>query len=76
MSDQKSSSGRFPRRTPGPWPGREAGAARRRKSALIPGKGRNLLLAAQLKDSLAPQRKNYAGPRFVIRQNDDHLLVV
>jgi hypothetical protein len=31
MSDQKSSSGRFPRRTPGPWPGREAGAARRRK---------------------------------------------
>ncbi len=29
MGDKKSSSGRFPRRTPGPWPGREAGAGRR-----------------------------------------------
>ena len=33
MSDQKSSSGGFPRRTPAPWAGREAGAARRRSRA-------------------------------------------
>ncbi|WP_149587440.1 hypothetical protein [Tabrizicola flagellatus] len=29
MSDQKSSSGGFPRRTPGPWPGSGEAAARR-----------------------------------------------
>lgn len=31
MSDQKSSSGGFPRRTPGPWLGSGEGEARRRK---------------------------------------------
>lgn len=47
MRDQKTSGGRFPRRTPGPWPGREAGAARRRRCAFIPGKKVRVCMGCQ-----------------------------
>lgn len=66
MSDQKSSSGRFPRRTPGRWPGREAGAARRRKR-LDSGQGRWTVCPKITRPGLDPGPRVASGSSSVGR---------